>query len=339
MIQSRPASEASSRSQPGWIGGLNDQIIRNRGLTAAALLLTALALGPSTTGCGDDDGEGAPDAAAGDAGGADAGLADAAVDGAPPDGGQGPDGGADPDAGWYAPGVDTTWQWQLTGTINTGYAVQLYDIDLFDTPEATIAALQAQGRAVICYFSAGSAEDWRDDYDQFQSADLGNALDGWPGEYWLDVRSASVRAVMQGRLDLAAQKGCDGVEPDNVDGYSNDPGFSFTATDQLDYNRWLADQAHARALAVGLKNDLDQIPALSDHFDFAVNEECHDYSECHLLQPFLDAGKPVFNAEYADSLSQAQSRATALCPLALSEDLRTLILPWDLDDSFRVSCD
>jgi hypothetical protein len=315
-----------------------------KSVTAAVLLLAALALGPGAPGCGDDDGEADPDAGASDAGGADAGgadagLGDAAVDGALPDGGHDPDGGADPDAGWYAPGPDTTWQWQLTGTLNTGYAVGLYDIDLFDTPAATIAALQAQGRAVICYFSAGSAEDWRDDYDQFQPTDLGNELDGWPGEYWLDVRSASVRAVMQSRLDLAAQKGCDGVEPDNVDGYTNDPGFSFTATDQLDYNLWLADQAHARSLAVGLKNDLGQIPALVDRFDFAVNEECHDYSECHLLQPFLDAGKPVFNAEYADSLSQAQGRATALCPLALSEDLRTLILPWDLDDSFRVSCD
>jgi len=30
-------------------------------------------------------------------------------------------------------------------------------------------------------------------------------------------------------LDLAAQRGCDGVEPDNVDGYSNDNGFGLTA--------------------------------------------------------------------------------------------------------------
>jgi radical SAM-linked protein len=45
MIQSRPASEASSRSQPGWIGVLNDQVIRDRGLTQA----TATAEGTEAT--------------------------------------------------------------------------------------------------------------------------------------------------------------------------------------------------------------------------------------------------------------------------------------------------
>lgn len=42
---------------------------------------------------------------------------------------------------------------------------------------------------------------------------------------------------MQARLDLAVQKGCDGVEPDNVDGYQNNSGFPLTAQDQLAYNR------------------------------------------------------------------------------------------------------
>ena len=57
---------------------------------------------------------------------------------------------------WYRPGVTTSWQWQLLGTVNTAYAVDLYDIDLFDTPASLIASLQASGKRVICYFSAGS---------------------------------------------------------------------------------------------------------------------------------------------------------------------------------------
>ena len=43
------------------------------------------------------------------------------------------------------------------------------------------------------------------------------------------------------RMDLAKSKGCDGIEPDNVDVYSNhNTGFHFTASDQLAYNKWLA---------------------------------------------------------------------------------------------------
>ena len=42
-------------------------------------------------------------------------------------------------------------------------------------------------------------------------------------------------------MDMARNKRCDGIEPDNVDVYDNsNTGFSFTSADQLAYNRWLA---------------------------------------------------------------------------------------------------
>ena len=125
---------------------------------------------------------------------------------------------------WYRPTLFTTWQIQLTDTLNTSYAAQLYDFDLFDTPQETIDALHAQGRRVICYFSAGSYENWRDDAVDFPEEALGNDLSGWPGEKWLDIRNATVRTIMTARMDVAVQKGCDGVDPDNVDGYTNNTG-------------------------------------------------------------------------------------------------------------------
>jgi len=237
------------------------------------------------------------------------------------------------------PSLEATWQWQLTGTLNMGYDVDVYDVDLFDTSASTIAALHAAGRRVVCYFSAGSAENWRDDYARFDAADLGAALDGWAGERWVDTRSANVRAIMADRLDVARDKGCDGVEPDNMDGYDNDSGLPLTAATQLDYNRAIAALAHERGLAVGLKNDVAQLDALVDHVDFAVNEQCHQYDECEGYAVFTDAGKPVFNAEYASRwVNDADARAT-MCARARAANLRTLVLPLDLDDSFRYSCD
>src|SRR5262245_15557289 len=55
----------------------------------------------------------------------------------------------------WAPHPGTSWQWQLQGTIDTSYNVEMYDIDLFDVPQSTIDGLHAAGRRVICYFSAG----------------------------------------------------------------------------------------------------------------------------------------------------------------------------------------
>lgn len=240
---------------------------------------------------------------------------------------------------WYRPSVDTTWQWQLIGSINTSYDVGIYDIDLFDTDPAVIATLKGQGRKVICYFSAGSSEDWRSDFGGLEEEDMGEPLDGWDGERWLNVCSTNVHRIMLARLDLAVTKGCDGVEPDNVDGFANRTGFALKSNDQLAYNRHIANQAHQRGLTVGLKNDGEQAKSLVDYYDFALNEQCHEYAECSELGVFVAHGKPVLNAEYAESPAGAQQRGAALCAQARLENIRTLVLPLNLDDSFRVSCD
>jgi endo-alpha-1,4-polygalactosaminidase (GH114 family) len=294
------------------------------------LALLAGWLGLAMASCsGSDEGSGGTDGAA--ASGGTAGM-----------GGAAGSGGSSGD--WYQPGIDTTWQWQLqpsqgSNSVNTSYDVGLYDIDLFDNEQSVIAGLQAEGKRVICYFSAGSYEDYRDDADRFDESDLGTTLSGFADERWVDVRSENVRSIMGDRLSLAASKGCDGVEPDNVDGYTNNPGFDFTAADQLNYNRWLAREAHNRGLSVGLKNDLDQIPDLVGDFDFSVNEQCHEYDECELLQPFTDADKAVFVAEYLATYVTNQSARDAMCADSRSRSLRTLVLPLDLDDSLRFSCD
>lgn len=77
---------------------------------------------------------------------------------------------------WYRPSVFVTWQWQLSGDLNTAYDVEIYDIDLFDTPVSQIQAIQALDKRVICYFSAGSYENWRPDAEEFNTGDYANTL-------------------------------------------------------------------------------------------------------------------------------------------------------------------
>lgn len=231
----------------------------------------------------------------------------------------------------WQPAPGTSWQWQLSGNIDTSIDAQMYDIDLFDTPQAVIDELHGNGRTVICYFSAGSWEDWRDDAADFPPSVLGSPLEGWPGEKWLDIRQIDVLAPIMGvRLDTAVSKQCDGVEPDNVDGYNNNTGFPLTSQDQLAYNRWLAVEAHARGLSIGLKNDLDQIPDLVDQFDWALNEQCYQYDECDLLLPFVQAGKAVFGVEY-------EGNPTEFCPYFNNLNFDWLQKNWDLD-AWRIAC-
>jgi hypothetical protein len=244
----------------------------------------------------------------------------------------GDDGGSDDSSAAASFTVGMSWQIQFSGTLDTSLDVQLYDLDLFDTPDDVFASVKDQGALLVCYFSAGSFEDWRDDASGFPTSALGNPLEGWKGEWWVDVRDPTVREIMAARMDHAVERGCDAVDPDNVDGWANDNGLGFTAADQLDYNTFLATEAHARRLGVGLKNDLDQVLRLVSSFDFSVNEECLAYDECAMLHPFIDAGKPVLHIEYVDAWSDASARADDVC--GQEPDFSTLVKTWDLGPEY-----
>jgi hypothetical protein len=203
-------------------------------------------------------------------------------------------------ANWWRPTPGLSWQIQLDGPLDLRPNVKVFDLDLFDVPASTIARLKSRGVKVICYFNAGAYESWRPDAGSIPLRLRGAPVTNWRGERWLDIRRIDdLMRVMGPRLDLAKQKGCDAVDPDNVNGFTQRSGFPIGSNDQLRYNRTIASAAHARGLAVGLKNDLTQIPELISSFDFAVNEQCFQYRECEALKAFTASGKPVFGIEYS----------------------------------------
>eukprot|EP01114_Cavostelium_apophysatum_P008176 TRINITY_DN204_c0_g1_i1.p1 TRINITY_DN204_c0_g1~~TRINITY_DN204_c0_g1_i1.p1 ORF type:complete len:288 (+),score=52.86 TRINITY_DN204_c0_g1_i1:106-969(+) len=202
---------------------------------------------------------------------------------------------------YWKPASKTTWHIQYTSvdTMELDLPVDAYNVDLLDTEASVIETLHTNGKKVICYFSAGSYEDWREDATDFPASVLGNDMDGWEGEKWLDIRLTEVlMPIMEHRMDIGAAKGCDAVDPDNVNGFENDSGFDLSGEDQLVYNKLISDAAHARNMSCSLKNDLNQIEDLVDFFDFQVNEQCHYFDECDLLMPFIEQNKAVFVLEY-----------------------------------------
>ncbi len=213
---------------------------------------------------------------------------------------------------WH-PALRTSWQLQFQGHINPALHVNMYDVDMIDTPASVVASLHRAGSVVICYIDAGTWENWRPDASQFSAAVKGKAVGGWPTEKWLDIRQqARLAPIIRARLDLCKAKGFDGVDFDNVDGYTNATGFPLTASEQVSYNVFLANEAHSRGLAVGLKNDLDQIPTLVPYFDWVLDEQCFQYQECNTLLPFIQAHKPVMEVEYSLNTSAFCSRANAM---------------------------
>jgi hypothetical protein len=231
----------------------------------------------------------------------------------------------------WVPAPGTTWQWQLTVPVDLSAEAQVYDIDGFDNSARVVDRLHALGRRVICYLDVGAYEDYRPDAKRFPPSVLGKWNPLWEGERWLDIRRLDVLApIMRDRLDMCRAKGFDGVELDEIDGWSNDTGFPLTAADQLRYNRFLAREVRSRGMSAGLKNDLEQIPQLVESFDFAINEECFQYHECNALRPFVAAGKAVFHTEY-------RRAPTAFCPVATALGLSSMRKRLELD-AWRVPC-
>lgn len=203
----------------------------------------------------------------------------------------------------WQPQPGLTWTYQLSqvptaSQLKSPSKYNVWDIDLFDTPASTIQTIHAAGSKVVCYLSAGTAENWRSDYKNFTAADIGSPMGDWPGENWINTNSKNVRKIMAARLDLAKSKGCDGVDPDNMDPYNHANGFNLQQNDAVSYMTFLSQQASQRGLAIGLKNAGEIIPSVVNLVQYSVEESCALYDECAIYKPFTDANKPVFHVEY-----------------------------------------
>jgi hypothetical protein len=214
----------------------------------------------------------------------------------------------------------------------------VYDIDGENSTAADVAAIHATGAAAVCYVDVGTLEHGRSDFNQFPSSVVGPVVSGWPNENWLLVTAANqsiILPIMKTRfVNWCQAKGFDAIEPDNIDSYTNSPGFPTTAADQLAYDEWLAQTAHSLGLAVFQKNDLDQIATLLPYFDGLLDEECNKYSECAKLAPYVAAGKPVWNAEYAEN-----GQTTAMfCASDVSAGIVGALFSINLDGSLFQPC-
>jgi hypothetical protein len=262
---------------------------------------------------------------------------------------------------WH-PALASRWQYQLqgvaayasTGGINVnisgvpftgGAAVSpsVFDIDLYVDPAvagnnttfntAAVNAIHANGAKAICYVSAGTFEPWRPDVASYPESIKGRAVGGFKDEKWVDIRQTNILLpIMDARVAKCKQAGFDGVEWDTVDGYTNRTGFPLTAADQLFYDASLANLAHSYGLTVALKNDVEQLPDLSPYFDYAINEQCQQYSECDGYSTyFISHGKAVFQVEYKLGL-------TKFCPQANAANRNAIKKTYDLFDTPWTPC-
>ncbi len=242
-----------------------------------------------------------------------------------------------PSATWWAPAPGSSFQYDLSqaGLPSPGAAIE--DIDWEATTASDVASLHAAGGRAVCYVDAGSYENWRSDASSFPAVVLGDTYAGYPNERWLDIRRIDILApIMDARIATCRTKGFDGVEFDNVDGYSNTTGFPLTLQDDENYLTDLAAFAHADGLAVGLKNAPEMLPTIASTVDFAINESCWAQGWCAADAPLRAQHKFIVDVEYDDVTTATQFTST-YCPAAAALG-DTTILKHPALDAWIVTC-
>ncbi len=197
--------------------------------------------------------------------------------------------------------VGDNWDWQLTEPTDLDRAVDVLDLhpDLVDAEE--LATLREKGIETICYVSIGTLEKGSSDEGSFPPDIIGKTYKDWPDERFLDIRGLDVLLpIMKKRFQACRDMGFDAVEPDNMDIHDNDSGFAVTADDVVAYVGKLAEVAHDLGLKIGQKNVSDLTGRMIGHMDFAITESCFQDGWCDEVSAYVDAGKPVFDAEYTD---------------------------------------
>ena len=206
----------------------------------------------------------------------------------------------------YVPASSARWFVQLDGPVDITQPADLFYLDAELQDPADLDALHAQGKHYLCYLSAGSLESFRADADEFPDVAVGNPLADFPREHWLDVRDATVRDLMARRVTALAALGCDGVPPSSLAVHNADTGFELSASDALDYARWLAERLREAGMSAGLSGPADLTSVLWPSFDFGLGIGCLDRTECREYEPFTEHKKPVLHIELGDQTSAPQ---------------------------------
>jgi endo-alpha-1,4-polygalactosaminidase (GH114 family) len=223
------------------------------------------------------------------------------------------------------PNVLSSFHVQLTGVVDFNLPVDVFDTDLYETTAENVATIHANGGYAIAYMNTGAWQPGMPDSDSYPPEVLGKKpMKGWPQERWIDIRQIELlRPIIAAKIALAKSKGFNAVDPDNMDGYTNDEEFGLTKADQIAFNKMVAEEAHKQGMAIMLKNAGSMMADLVNDFDGTMAEEAYKYKEADIYQPMRDAGKPVFLIEYgrpkkaeiADAIARGFNMIQAKKPL------------------------
>jgi len=231
-----------------------------------------------------------------------------------------------------APEPGASFQIQLLGTLDTSIDADVFIVD-FEKEETELAPLVSASKYIACYFSAGSFEPWRDDAELFPESVLGDPLDDYPNERWIDVSSDAVLERMSARITLAKERGCSAIYPSLVRPGSSEVGFGLSSEEYLLFSQRLVALAHEAELGA-IHPSGSARTGEEELYDatLVLVSGCVSADNCGDWASYQESGRAVFIISEGSEASAADA-----CPPEMDRIAPTIVKEGNLS-AFRYEC-
>jgi hypothetical protein len=173
-----------------------------------------------------------------------------------------------------------------------------------DNVSQYIKTIKSHGNEVGGYISAGTGENYRDDFGVIQPYLSSTAWPDWPDEFFVSETNTGILPLMKKRIDKMAAWGLDWVEFDNMDWLDEATRIEYdltaTVVQAKKYINDLCDYTHSKGMKCMAKNTVEGFTGfdgvLYESFSYEKNWWDNDG-----MKSFLNAGKPVIINHYNET--------------------------------------
>lgn len=167
-----------------------------------------------------------------------------------------------------------------------------------------ITSIKAQGNQVGGYISAGTGEEWRDDFTALKPFLTPTVWPEWPGEFFVSQTTTGILPLMKVRIDKMSDAGVDWVEFDNMDWLDEETRTSYSlqasVAEAKTYINALCDYTHAKGMKCMAKNTVDGFMTFDGVLYESYNSE-RNWWDTAGTRAFLTAKKPVIINHYNET--------------------------------------
>jgi len=167
-----------------------------------------------------------------------------------------------------------------------------------------IASIKSNNNQVGGYISAGTGEDWRDDFPVLEPYLTSIVWPQWEGEFFVSETSTVLLSIMKERINKMAAWGLDWVEFDNMDWLDGESrvkyGLTATVTEAKAYINALCNHTRSKGMKCMAKNTVEGF----ESFEGVLYESYADEKNWWNIdgtKRFLNAGKLVIINHYNET--------------------------------------